>query len=107
MPEEYVAMAGQKPRGLSRQQTYYDIEVKVAKELGFLHDNWFSPDYRTNEAALVWVLKNGYRGLALPSIKSFFESIGADFEEFKERAEGSDYWPKPNEYLVNYLKRVS
>jgi hypothetical protein len=42
----------------------------------------------------------------LPAIKSFFDSIVANFEDFKEGAEGSYWWPKPNEYLVNYLKRV-
>ncbi len=107
LPEEYILMSGQKPKGLSRQETYYDIEEKVAKGLTNLHDNWFSPDYKVHEAALVWVLKNKAYGLALPSIKSFFESIGVNFEEFKERTEGSYWWPKPNEYLTNYLKRVA
>jgi hypothetical protein len=106
LPEEYAAMSGQKPRGLSRQQAYYDIEERIAKGLVNLHDNWFSPDYKTHEAALVWALKNGAHGLALPAIKSFFDSIVANFEDFKEGAEGSYWWPKPNEYLVNYLKRV-
>jgi hypothetical protein len=106
LPEEYMAMAGQKPKGLSRQKSYVDREGRIAEGLHHLHDNWFAPNYKIYDAALIWVLKNGPYGLALPSIKSFFESIGIDFEKFKEQAEGSYYWPKLNEYLDNYLKRV-
>lgn len=113
LPEEYYQMVNQRPKGLSRNETFQDMEQDMAEKLVTVHDTFLDSSYDVSEStfdrALEWVYKNGIYGNATAGIQSFLNSFSPNAwnDAIKGWGRSDNYMPRQNESLFSYLRRFS